>query len=79
MARGKQEIIKYRPLYNLALTESSSPNTARPGYSNTSEKQDNVLKSHLIKMIETFNLIIKNSIKKFKVIKANKWKPIKKK
>jgi hypothetical protein len=39
----------------------SSPTTASPGYPNTSEEQD--LKSHLMKMIETFKEETNKSLK----------------
>ena len=35
----------------LASSETSSPNTASPGYPKTPQKQDSNLKSHLIMMI----------------------------
>jgi hypothetical protein len=54
MARGKHRIISDRTECNLAPSESSSPITTNPGYPNTHERQDNDLKSHLMKMIDAF-------------------------
>jgi hypothetical protein len=61
MARGKGKNISNRNQGYLASSESSSPTTASPGYSNTPEKQDSDLKSHV--MIEDFMKDINNSPK----------------
>jgi hypothetical protein len=53
MIRIKDKIISNRSQGYLA-TESISPTTASPGYSNESEKQDSDLKSHLMMIIEGF-------------------------
>jgi hypothetical protein len=63
MARGKLKIISDRLQYNLAPPEPSSLTPASPRYPNMPEKQDNDLKSHLMKMIEAFKEDIKNSPK----------------
>ena len=47
----------------LTSSESSSPNTASPGYSNTPEKQDLNSKSLLILMIEDFQKGINKYLK----------------
>jgi hypothetical protein len=60
MATGKFEIISNRSHCKLAPLELSSPVTAIPGYLNMLKKQDNVLKSHLMKIIEAFKEDIKN-------------------
>jgi hypothetical protein len=39
---------------NKTASKPRSSTTSSPGYPNTSEEQDNDLKSHLIKMIEAF-------------------------
>jgi gas vesicle protein len=47
----------------LASSEPSSPPTASSGYTDTSEKQDLDLKSHLMIMIEDFKKDVNNAIK----------------
>jgi hypothetical protein len=47
--------------YTLVPSEPSSPATASPGCPNTPEKHDIDLKSHLMKIIETFMEGIKNT------------------
>jgi gas vesicle protein len=63
MVRGKHKNLSNRNQGYLASSEPSSPTIASPGYSNTSEKQDLDLKSHLMKMIEDFKKDINNSLK----------------
>jgi hypothetical protein len=63
MVRGKHKNICNRNQCFLAISKSSSPNTASSGYYNTLEKQDSDLKFHLMKMIENFKENIDNSIK----------------
>ena len=55
-------------------TIRTQPHTASPGYPNTHEKQDNDLKSHLMKMIEAFKKNINNSLKE---IQENTIKQVK--
>jgi hypothetical protein len=57
MSRGKQMV---RSQYTLASSEHSSPTTASPGYINTPKNQDADLKSHLMKIIESFKEDINN-------------------
>jgi hypothetical protein len=73
MARGKHKIINNTTQGNLAPSEPSSLTTASPGYPNTHGKQDNDLKSHVMKMIEAFKEDIKNS---FNEIQENTGKHI---
>ena len=54
IARGRCKIINNSSQYTLAPSEPSSPTTTSPGYPNIPEKQDTVLKFHLMKIIETF-------------------------
>jgi hypothetical protein len=54
--------ISNRNQCHLATSELRSPTTASPGYPNTHEKQDSVLKSHLMKMLEDLKEDINNSI-----------------
>jgi gas vesicle protein len=63
MVRCKCKNISNRIQGYLASSESSSPSTASPGYSNTQEKQDSDLKSHLMMMIKDFKEDINNSLK----------------
>jgi hypothetical protein len=63
MAKGKCHIMSNRTQCNPVPGEPTSPTTASPGYPNTSEKQDNYLKSYVMKMIEAFKEDVKNSLK----------------
>jgi hypothetical protein len=47
----------------LALSEHSSPTTARPGYPDTPENQDADLKPYLMKIIVSFKEDINNTLK----------------
>jgi hypothetical protein len=59
MVRGKGKNIRNRNQVYLALSEHNFLTTVSPGYSNTPEKQDSDLKSHLMMMIEDFKDIKK--------------------
>ena len=63
MVRGKGKNISNRNHVYLASSEHRSIITASPGYSNTTEKQDPDLKSHLMMMIEYFKKDMNNSLK----------------
>ena len=63
MAKGKHNIITKRNQGIMVQSEPSSPTTANPRYSTTSEKQELDLKSHLMMLIEDFNKDINNSLK----------------
>ena len=63
MARGKGKNISNRNQGYLASSEPSSPTTASPEYTNTPENQESVLKSYLMKIIESFKEDINNSLK----------------
>ena len=63
MERGKGKNISNSNQGYLTSSEPSSPTTASPGYSNTPEKEDYDLKSHLMMMIEDFKKDINNSLK----------------
>jgi hypothetical protein len=52
MVRDKGKNISNRKQGYLASSEPNSPTTVSPGYSNSPEKQDSDLKSHLTIMIE---------------------------
>jgi len=64
MARGKHRNPSNRNQGYMASLEPISPSKANTDYSNTPEKQDLDLKSHLIMMMEDFKKDIKNSITK---------------
>jgi hypothetical protein len=63
MARGKHKTISNRRQYMWALSEFSSPSTASPEYTSTSENQKADLKFYLMKIIESFEEDINNSLK----------------
>ena len=63
MVRGKGKNIRNRNQGYLALSEPSSPTTARSGDLNTIEKQDSDLKAHLMMMLKDFKKHINNSLK----------------
>jgi hypothetical protein len=64
MTKGKGKNISNRNQGYLLSSEPRSSTTASPGYSNTPEKQDSDLKSHLmLMMIEDFKKGINNSLK----------------
>ena len=73
MERGKGKNISNRNQGYVALSEPSSPTTASPGYTNTLEKQDSDLKSHLMMMINDFKKDMNNSLKE---IQKNRGKHI---
>ena len=72
MARGKCKNISSRNQGYLVSSEPSSPTTVSPGYPNTPEKQDPVLKSYLMMMIEDFKEDINNSLKEIQAHKSLK-------
>jgi chromosome segregation ATPase len=74
MVRGKGKNISNSNQGYLTSSEPSSPTTASPGYSNTPEKEDYDLKSHLMMMIEDFKKDINNSLKE---IQENTTKHVK--
>ena len=73
MVRGKQENISNRSQCDLAGSEHTSSTTASSGYSDTSEKQDSDLKSHLLKMMEAFKENINSSLKKYRRKGHQQW------
>jgi hypothetical protein len=70
--KGKYKNIINRNQCNMAASESSSPTTTSPGYPNILEEQDNVPKSHLMKIIETFKENINKSLKKYRKTESNR-------
>jgi predicted transcriptional regulator len=63
MSKGKLKTISNRSQNTWASSEPSSPNTASPKYTNTSENQESALKFYLMKIIESFKEDINNSLK----------------
>jgi hypothetical protein len=63
MAKGKRKNLTNRNQDQSASSETSSPTTASPGYSNTPEKQDLDLKLYLMMLVEDFKKEINNSLK----------------
>jgi hypothetical protein len=73
MARDKHKNISNRNQCYLKTSKLSSPTMPSPGDSNTSEKQDSPLKSHLMNMIEEFK---KDKSKSLKEIQKNTGKEL---
>jgi hypothetical protein len=63
MVKGKCKNLTNRIQDYLASSESSTPTTLSPGYSNTLEKQDLDLKSYVMMLVEDFKKDINNSLK----------------
>jgi hypothetical protein len=63
MAKSKQKTINNRSQYILAPSEPSIPNTAYPGYTNTSGNQDTDLKIPSQEDNSVFKEDISNSLK----------------
>jgi hypothetical protein len=63
MAKGKLKTISNRSQNMWAASKPSFPTTASPEYTNTPENQKSVLKSYLMKIIESFKKDINNSLK----------------
>ena len=75
MVKGKRKNISNRSQDTWASPEPISPTTASPEYTNTPENQESVLKSYLMKIIESFKEDINNSLKE---IQENTVKQVKK-
>jgi gas vesicle protein len=73
MVRDKGKNISNRNQGYLAPREPSSPTTASLGYTNTPEKQDSDLKSHIMMTIEDFKKDIRDSLKE---LQENKSKQV---
>ena len=63
MAKGKHKTISNRIQNTWESSEPISPTRASPEYTNTPENQESVLKSYLMKIIESFKEDINNSLK----------------
>jgi hypothetical protein len=74
MAKGKSKTISNRSQSTWASSELSSPTKVSPEYTNTPENQESVLKSYLMKIIESFKEDINNSLKE---IQENTGKQVK--
>jgi hypothetical protein len=62
MVRGKSITISNRSQYMCASSKPSSPTTASPENTNTSENQEADLKSYLMMIVESFKEDINNSL-----------------
>jgi hypothetical protein len=60
MAKGKHKTISNRIQNTWESSEPNPPSTARPEYTNTPENQESVLKSCLMKILESFKEDINN-------------------
>jgi hypothetical protein len=74
MAKGKHKTLSNRSQNLWASSEPSSPITANSEYTNTPENQESVLKSYLMKIIESFKEDINNSLEE---IQENTGKQLK--
>jgi hypothetical protein len=63
MAKGKHKTRSNRSQNMWVSSETGSSTTASPEYTNIPENQDSVLKSYLMKIIESFKEDINNSLK----------------
>ena len=63
MAKGKCRNVTNRNQGNMAASEPNSPLTASPGYPNTPEKQDLVLKSLVMMLLQEHMKGINKSLK----------------
>jgi hypothetical protein len=63
MAKGKCKALTNRNQEHCASSETSTPTTANPGYTNTTKKQDSDLKPYLMMVVEDFKKGINNSLK----------------
>jgi hypothetical protein len=72
MVKGKRKNISNRSQDTWASPEPISPTTASPEYTNTPENQESVLKSYLMKIIESFEEDINNSLKKYRKTQVNR-------
>ena len=61
----------------MAALKPSSLNTASPGYTNTPKNQEADLKSYLMKIIESFEEDINNSLKEVQENKGKRVEAIK--
>jgi hypothetical protein len=74
MVGGKHKNISNRNQCYLAPSEPSSPNTASPGFPNTTEKQDSDLKFHL--MIDSLKETQENTGKQVESLKEETHKSL---
>jgi hypothetical protein len=63
MAKGKHKNISNKSQNTWASLEPNSPMTASPEYTNTPEHQESVLKSYLMRIVDSFKEDINNSLK----------------
>jgi DNA anti-recombination protein RmuC len=63
MEKGKHKNLTNRNQDHSPSSESSTPNSASPGYTNTPEKEVSDLNSYLMMLVEDFKKDINNSLK----------------
>ena len=63
MASSERTQFSHRSQHTWASSEPSSPTTASPEYTNTPENQESVLKSYLMKIIDSIKEDINYSLK----------------
>jgi predicted transcriptional regulator len=74
MVKGKHKTISNRSQNKWVSSETSSPTTGNPEYTNIPENQESVLKSYIMKIIQSFKEEINNSLKE---IQENTGKEVK--
>jgi hypothetical protein len=72
MAKGKHKTINNRNQNRWASSETSSPTTVSPEYTNTPENQESVLKSYFMKIVEFLKEEINNSLKEIQENTGNR-------
>ena len=79
MEKGRQKNLTNTNQDHYTSTEHSTPNSASPGYPNTSEKQDLDLKSCLMMQIEDIKKDFNNSLKEIQENTAKEVEVLKEK
>ena len=75
--KGKHKNLPNRNQGYLASSETSTPTTASPGYTNTPKKQDLDLKSYLMMLVENLKKGINNSLKEIQTNTAKEVETLK--
>jgi hypothetical protein len=77
MAKGKHKNLTNRKQEDWTPSEPSTPTTMSPGYPSTPKKQDSVLKSYLMMVVEDLKKGINNSLKEIQENSAKKVEALK--
>ena len=77
MVKGKLKNLTNRNQDYSPSSEPSTPTTTSPGYSNTPEKQDAILKSYLMMVVEDFKKGINNALKEIQENTAKRVEDLK--